>query len=73
MPLLEGLKGGDKMSKSLGNSCRESPKILTKYTASWMSVSDELMGVTLSFCRSRPLPPVREWKRMSRMAQPARD
>src|SRR5260221_202469 len=42
MPLLEGLKGGDKMSKSLGNSVgiTENPD---EIYGKLMSVSDELM------------------------------
>jgi len=62
MPLLEGLKGGDKMSKSLGNSVgiTENPdEIFGKL----MSVSDELMWRYIELLSFAPPAAVREWKK----------
>jgi tyrosyl-tRNA synthetase len=62
MPLLEGLKGGDKMSKSLGNSVgiTENPdEIFGKL----MSVSDELMWRYIDLLSFAPPATVREWKK----------
>ncbi len=62
MPLLEGLKGGDKMSKSLGNSVgiTENPdEIFGKL----MSVSDELMWRYIELLSFAPPATVRQWKR----------
>ena len=62
MPLLEGLKGGDKMSKSLGNSVgiTENPdEIFGKL----MSVSDELMWRYIELLSFAPPATVREWKK----------
>jgi tyrosyl-tRNA synthetase len=62
MPLLEGLKGGDKMSKSLGNSIgiTENPdEIFGKL----MSVSDELMWRYIELLSFAPPATVREWKK----------
>jgi tyrosyl-tRNA synthetase len=62
MPLLEGLKGGDKMSKSLGNSVgiTENPdEIFGKL----MSVSDELMWRYIELLSFAPTAAIREWKK----------
>jgi tyrosyl-tRNA synthetase len=62
MPLLEGLKGGDKMSKSLGNyvGITESPhEIFGKL----MSVSDELMWRYIELLSFAPPATVRQWKK----------
>ena len=62
MPLLEGLKGGDKMSKSLGNSLgiTENPdEIFGKL----MSVSDELMWRYIELLSFAPPATIREWKK----------
>jgi tyrosyl-tRNA synthetase len=62
MPLLEGLKGGDKMSKSLGNSVgiTENPdEIFGKL----MSVSDELMWRYIELLSFATPATVRQWKK----------
>ena len=62
MPLLEGLKGGDKMSKSLGNTVgiTENPdEIFGKL----MSVSDELMWRYIKLLSFAPPVTVRQWKK----------
>src|SRR6202521_3364234 len=61
MPLLEGLDGVNKMSKSVGNyiGIAESPgEIFGKL----MSISDELMWRYLELLSFRPLAEIRAWK-----------
>jgi len=61
MPLLEGLNGVDKMSKSLGNyvGINESPdQIFGKL----MSISDELMWRYIELLSFRPLSEIERWK-----------
>ena len=61
MPLLEGLAGGDKMSKSLGNyvGINEPPdQIFGKL----MSISDERMWRYIELLSFRPLGEVDQWK-----------
>jgi tyrosyl-tRNA synthetase len=61
MPLLEGLDGVNKMSKSMGNyiGIAESPgEIFGKL----MSISDELMWRYLELLSFRPLAEIRAWK-----------
>ncbi len=61
MPLLEGLDGINKMSKSLGNyvGITESPgEIFGKL----MSISDELMWRYIDLLSSQPVDGVRRWK-----------
>ncbi|MFO1205797.1 MAG: tyrosine--tRNA ligase [Burkholderiales bacterium] len=61
MPLLEGLDGVNKMSKSLGNyvGITESPgEIFGKL----MSISDDLMWRYIELLSSRPIEDVRRWK-----------
>jgi tyrosyl-tRNA synthetase len=61
MPLLEGLDGKEKMSKSLGNyvGIAEPPQeILGKL----MSISDELMWRYIELLSFEALPTVRKWK-----------
>ncbi len=62
MPLLEGLNGVDKMSKSLGNyvGITESPhEIFGKL----MSISDELMWSYIELLSFAPLATVSQWKK----------
>jgi tyrosyl-tRNA synthetase len=62
MPLLEGLDGVNKMSKSLGNyiGINESPKdMLDKI----MSISDPLMWRYFELLSFRPLAEIEEWRR----------
>jgi tyrosyl-tRNA synthetase len=61
MPLLEGIGGGEKMSKSLGNyvGINEPPgEIFGKL----MSVSDELMWRYIELLSSQPMRVVEQWK-----------
>jgi tyrosyl-tRNA synthetase len=61
MPLLEGLGGGEKMSKSLGNyvGINELPgEIFGKL----MSISDELMWRYIDLLSSQPMSAVEQWK-----------
>jgi tyrosyl-tRNA synthetase len=61
MPLLEGIAGGDKMSKSLGNyvGINEPPdQIFGKL----MSISDELMWRYIELLSFQPLCAVEKWK-----------
>jgi tyrosyl-tRNA synthetase len=61
MPLLEGIAGGDKMSKSLGNyvGINEPPgQIFGKL----MSISDELMWRYIELLSFQPLSAVEKWK-----------
>jgi len=62
MPLLEGLDGVNKMSKSLGNyvGITESP---TEQFGKLMSVSDELMWRYIELLSFEPLAVIRHWKK----------
>ena len=62
MPLLEGLDGVNKMSKSLGNyiGIDEAPRDMF---GKLMSVSDELMWRYLELLSFEPLPTISKWKR----------
>ena len=62
MPLLEGLDGVNKMSKSLGNyiGITESPR---EIFGKLMSVSDELMWRYIELLSSAPLADIRQWKK----------
>jgi tyrosyl-tRNA synthetase len=62
MPLLEGLDGVNKMSKSLGNyvGITEPPN---EQFGKLMSVSDDLMWRYIELLSFEPLPIVRRWKR----------
>jgi len=61
MPLLEGLDGKEKMSKSLGNyvGIAEPPQ---EIFGKLMSISDELMWRYIELLSFEPLPTVRQWK-----------
>jgi tyrosyl-tRNA synthetase len=61
MPLLEGLDGRDKMSKSLGNyvGIAEPPR---EIFGKLMSISDELMWRYIELLSFQPLAEVRRWK-----------
>jgi len=61
MPLLEGLDGGAKMSKSLGNyvGIDEPP---TEMFGKLMSISDELMWRYIELLSFAPLETIRTWK-----------
>ena len=62
MPLLEGLDGVNKMSKSLGNyiGITESPR---EIFGKIMSISDELMWRYIELLSFAPLATVRQWKK----------
>jgi tyrosyl-tRNA synthetase len=62
MPLLEGLDGVNKMSKSLGNyvGITEPP---SEQFGKLMSVSDDLMWRYIELLSFEPLPVIRQWKR----------
>jgi tyrosyl-tRNA synthetase len=62
MPLLEGLDGVNKMSKSLGNyvGITESPE---QIFGKLMSVSDELMWRYIELLSFEPLAAIRNWRR----------
>ncbi len=62
MPLLEGLDGVNKMSKSLGNyvGVTESPE---QIFGKLMSVSDDLMWRYIELLSFEPLSVIRSWKR----------
>ena len=62
MPLLEGLDGVNKMSKSLGNyvGINESPE---QIFGKLMSISDELMWRYLELLSFRTLAELKQWKR----------
>ena len=62
MPLLEGLDGVNKMSKSLGNyiGITESP---TEQFGKLMSVSDTLMWRYIELLSLEPLAVIRQWRR----------
>ncbi len=61
MPLLEGLDGVNKMSKSLNNyiGINEAPEIIF---AKLMSISDELMWRYIELLSFEPLETVQQWK-----------
>jgi tyrosyl-tRNA synthetase len=61
MPLLEGLDGKEKMSKSLGNyvGIAEAPQ---EIFGKLMSISDELMWRYIELLSFQPLATVRKWK-----------
>ena len=61
MPLLEGITGGDKMSKSLGNyvGIAEAP---AEIFGKLMSVSDELMWRYIELLSFEPAATVRKWR-----------
>jgi tyrosyl-tRNA synthetase len=61
MPLLEGLDGVNKMSKSLGNyiGINESPE---QIFGKLMSISDELMWRYLELLSFQPMSTLRNWK-----------
>jgi tyrosyl-tRNA synthetase len=61
-PLLEGISGGEKMSKSLGNyvGIAEPPQ---EIFGKLMSISDELMWRYIELLSFEPLESVRGWKR----------
>jgi tyrosyl-tRNA synthetase len=61
MPLLEGLDGKEKMSKSLGNyiGIAEPPQ---EIFGKLMSISDDLMWRYIELLSFEPLPVVRKWK-----------
>ena len=62
MPLLEGLDGVNKMSKSLGNyvGINEQPN---EIFGKLMSISDELMWRYIELVSFEPLDTIRKWKR----------
>jgi tyrosyl-tRNA synthetase len=62
MPLLEGIGGGDKMSKSLGNyvGINEPPE---QIFGKLMSISDDLMWRYIELLSFEPMSVVDEWKR----------
>ena len=62
MPLLEGIGGGDKMSKSLGNyvGIAESPE---QIFGKLMSISDELMWRYIELLSFESLATIRNWKK----------
>jgi tyrosyl-tRNA synthetase len=61
MPLLEGIAGGDKMSKSLGNyvGINEAPE---QIFGKLMSISDELMWRYIELLSFEPMSVVEKWK-----------
>jgi tyrosyl-tRNA synthetase len=61
MPLLEGINGGDKMSKSLGNyvGINEPPE---QIFGKLMSISDELMWRYIELLSFEPMSVVERWK-----------
>jgi tyrosyl-tRNA synthetase len=72
MPLLEGLDGVNKMSKSLGNyvGINEPP---SEIFGKLMSISDELMWRYIDLLSAAPLATVRQWKREVSQARNPRD
>src|ERR1043166_475296 len=72
MPLLEGLDGRDKMSKSLGNyvGISEPPQ---EMFGKLMSISDELMWRYIDLLSFEPLATVRKWKEEVRSGANPRD
>jgi len=72
MPLLEGLDGVNKMSKSLGNTIGitdSPPEIFGKL----MSVSDELMWRYIELLSFAPLSTIRQWKQETAAGRNPRD
>lgn len=72
MPLLEGLDGVNKMSKSLGNyvGINESPQ---EIFGKLMSASDELMWRYIELLSFEPLTVVRQWKQEVEAGRNPRD
>ncbi len=72
MPLLEGLDGVNKMSKSLGNyvGITDSPQ---EQFGKLMSVSDELMWRYIELLSFEPLAVIRQWKREVEAGRNPRD
>jgi tyrosyl-tRNA synthetase len=72
MPLLEGLDGVNKMSKSLGNyvGINESPK---EIFGKLMSVSDELMWKYIELLSFEPLAVIRQWRQEVELGRNPRD
>lgn len=72
MPLLEGLDGVSKMSKSLGNyvGINESPQ---EIFGKLMSASDELMWRYIELLSFEPLVTIRQWKREVEAGRNPRD
>ncbi len=62
VPLLEGLAGGDKMSKSLGNYVGVDEPAATMF-GKLMSISDELMWRYFELLSFRPLPEIARLRR----------
>ena len=72
MPLLEGLDGINKMSKSLGNYvCITEPPF--EQFGKLMSVSDELMWRYIELLSFEPLVVIRQWKREVEAGRNPRD
>lgn len=72
MPLLEGLDGVNKMSKSLGNyvGITESPE---QVFGKLMSISDELMWRYIELLSFEPLAVVRQWRKEVQQGRNPRD
>ncbi len=72
MPLLEGLDGVNKMSKSLGNyvGINESP---TEIFGKLMSISDELMWRYLELLSFRPISELNQWRKEVESGKNPRD
>jgi tyrosyl-tRNA synthetase len=72
MPLLEGLDGVNKMSKSTGNyiGITESP---TEIFGKLMSISDELMWRYIDLLSFEPISAVRQWQHEVRQGRNPRD
>jgi tyrosyl-tRNA synthetase len=72
MPLLEGLDGVNKMSKSLGNyvGINESPQ---EIFGKLMSASDELMWRYIELLSFEPLTTIRQWKQEVEAGRNPRD
>ncbi|TXF10483.1 tyrosine--tRNA ligase [Pelomicrobium methylotrophicum] len=72
MPLLEGLDGVNKMSKSLGNyvGINEAPE---EIFGKLMSISDELMWRYIELLSFQPLAVVQRWKEEVRQGRNPRD
>ena len=72
MPLLEGIGGGDKMSKSLGNyvGINEPPE---QIFGKLMSISDELMWRYIELLSFEPMSVVERWKQEVAQGRNPRD
>jgi len=72
MPLLEGLDGVNKMSKSLGNyiGITDSPN---EMLGKLMSISDDLMWRYIELLSFAPLATVRQWKKETEAGRNPRD